>query len=168
MPKALEERKLESEINAKSRELDLKEREVKIQEKTARRAMLNPAALGLFAAAVGLLGNATVAFYNSRASMELERFKSQSSLVLEAIKTGNAESACKNLEFLADLKRIDSPDETKAQCQKIHPFLPPANAASKPFGTCRLRGADGTSCTMTDNDSCRSLGGVWDNGSSCN
>lgn len=119
--------------------------------------------LGLFAATVGLSGNVAVAFYNNHASMQLERFRSQSSLVLEAIKTGNPDSACRNLEFLADLNRVDNPEETKRQCNKHHPYLPPASTTSSPKGSCRVPNPQtrGNECILVDGATCSKLGGEW-------
>lgn len=155
MDPSLEERRLEWEMRSRSRELDLKERKA---------SRVSPTLLGLLAATVGLLGNVVVAYYNNRASMDLERFKSQSSLVLEAIKTGDPDAACRNLEFLADLNRIDNPGQIKEQCKKIHPYLPAGN--NETVGSCVISSPAGTKeCIVADQKACGNLAGAWRGGS---
>ena len=67
--RTLEERRLEYEISAKKRELDLsqreiaaKEREVAAKEKELQQSRwLNPMVIGIFVAAIGLIGSVVVA-----------------------------------------------------------------------------------------------------------
>jgi hypothetical protein len=138
----LEARRADAEIAARSRELDLKEREViaaerelKLKEDDARRnRWLNPIVLGLFAAAVGLIGNFIVARVNTKSTQDIERLHGQSNLVLEAIKTGNADAACKNLLFFVGLKLLDDPQGAiQKQCATAPsgpPVLPTASGRS--------------------------------------
>jgi hypothetical protein len=130
---SLEERKFREEVAGKRRELDLKEREVAVKEKELSRSQwFSPIVLGLFAAAVGLIGNIVVARVNNQNSQELERIRSQSNLVLEAIKTGDPNEACKNLIFFVGLGLLDDPNQTIRQAcssaPKGAPSLPPLSS----------------------------------------
>jgi len=96
----LDERKFAEETSSRTRELDLREREVAAKERELKRSgWLNPVTLGIFAAAVGLIGNVVVAVVNNHNVQQVEHDHSQSNLVLEAIKTGSSDAACTNLIF---------------------------------------------------------------------
>jgi hypothetical protein len=131
---SLEERKFRSERLARARELRLKAREITAKEREvaaketelSRSRWLNPTVLALFAAALGLAGNVVVARVNNSNSQEVERLRGQSNLVLEAIKTGNTDSACKNLVFFVGLGLVDDTNQTiQKQCSKA-PVGPPS------------------------------------------
>jgi hypothetical protein len=105
----------------KKRELDLREREVKAKEdevqvkktELGRNRWTNPLVLALFGATVGLIGNIWVEHANNKWAKSTEQFKAQSSLILEAIKTGDTDKACKNLLFFVKLRLVDdSPEGT--------------------------------------------------------
>jgi len=107
---SLDERKFEQENADRKRELDIKEREVAAKEGELKRTRWgNPLVLALFAAAVGLIGNVFVARVNNTSTQELERLRGQSNLILEAIKTGSPDAACKNLLFFVNLNLIQDP-----------------------------------------------------------
>lgn len=98
---SLEERKFRSERLAPAQELRLKQREIAAREREVaakeaelnRSRWLNPTVIAIFAAAAGLVGNIFVArTNNNNNSQMLERVRSQSNLVMEAIKTGNTDS----------------------------------------------------------------------------
>lgn len=95
------------ELQHKNRELDLREREVAAKEKEVNASRWsNPVVIGLFAATLGLLGNFIVARVNNQNTQQIEHIRSQSSLILEAIRTnGNAAVACRNLTFFVNLPR---------------------------------------------------------------
>jgi len=121
---ALRERELyiqEQELALKTRELDLKAKD----QQYAR--WFNPVFLGLLAATVTLMGNFFIIKRQSAAALDQERVKAQSSLILEAIKTGDADRAVKNLEFFLQLGFIDDPNgrisSYLAQSQNV-PVLP--------------------------------------------
>jgi hypothetical protein len=118
----LDERKFERENTAKTRELDLREREVAVKEREVSSRWGNPIVLGLFATALGLAGNVWVAHSNNTNTLEVERQRSQSSLVLEAIRTGgNADATCKNLVFFVELGLVDDTNQTSASNANLHP-----------------------------------------------
>jgi hypothetical protein len=101
---SIEERRFQAETTSRNQELALREREVAVKEEDSRRSRwLSPMVIALLAAAVGLLGNVVVATLNNQASQQLERLRSQSNLVLEAIKTGDQPGACRNLVFFVAL-----------------------------------------------------------------
>ncbi|WP_213805183.1 hypothetical protein [Granulicella sp. dw_53] len=62
----------------------------------------SPAVIGLFAAALGLFGNFTVAWYNDRNTRELNRAKMQSDLIQQAVNTHSLQQSCRNLLFFID------------------------------------------------------------------
>ena len=82
--------------------------------------------LGLFASAVGLIGNVFVARVNNRNTQDVERLRSQSNLVTEAIKTGSSDAACKNLTFLVQLGLLDDPQHAIRDTCKAAPTGPPS------------------------------------------
>jgi hypothetical protein len=96
----------EREVAATEEELKLKAREVTAREKELSKSRwTNPLVLSLLAAAVGLIGNVLV-----------EHSRAQSTLILEASKTGNdQQAACKNLTFFVRLGFIDDINKTIAQ-----------------------------------------------------
>jgi len=131
-----DERRFEQESAAKTRELDLREREIAAKEREVaakekeldQSRWLNPTVIGLFAAALGLIGSVVVARVNNQNTQEVERVRSQSTLVLEAIKTGSPDAACKNLLFFVGLGLLSDADQTiHRQCAsapKGAPSLP--------------------------------------------
>jgi hypothetical protein len=120
----------------RKRELDIKEREVAAHEREVaakeadlkKSAWLSPTVIGLFVAALGLIGSIVVARVNNSNTQEVERLRSQSTLVLEAIKTGSPDSACKNLTFFVGLGLLDDSSQTiRKECASA-----PAGAPSLP------------------------------------
>lgn len=110
---SLEERRFQEEAAAKKQELGLRQREVTAKEEELRRSRwLNPMVIGLFAAAIGLIGSVIVARVNNQASQQLEQFRSQSTLILQAIKTGDQDGACRNLVFFVSLGLLDDQNHT--------------------------------------------------------
>jgi hypothetical protein len=137
----LEERKLEYETIAKQRELDLREREVAAKEREVaakekgleRSRWLNPTVIAIFVAGIGLISSVVVARLNNQATQDLERSRSQSTIILEAIRTGtgNTDASCKNLVFLSNLGLIDDPRQTiHTQCASVPAGIPSLPAAS--------------------------------------
>jgi hypothetical protein len=136
----LDERKFEQDTTAKTRELDLREREISIKEREvqareneiSKSQWLNPTTLGLFAASVGLVGNIVVTRVNNQNTQQVEHLRAQSSLLVEAIKTGtgNTNDACKNLVFLVEAGLLDDSSQTVrkhcASAPKGPPSLPEA------------------------------------------
>jgi hypothetical protein len=111
--------RLESEM--RKRELAIKEREqtnkdVELQlkrEEQASSKWWNPLVVAILAAALAALGNAIVTVINGRLQRELEASKrdaelvledskAESTRILEMIRTGDTETAAKNLAFLLD------------------------------------------------------------------
>ena len=124
---------------AKTRELDIYEREVAARERevAAKEGELkksrwsNPVVIALLAGALGLAGNAIVAYLNNQNTRQVERMRSQSDLILEAIRTGSPEKACTNLVTFIGLGLVDDAGKTIRQnCQTspaTGPFLPVGN-----------------------------------------
>jgi hypothetical protein len=104
----------ERERLLKERELKVKEQEIARKEKDiAASKWLNPVVLGLFAAAFAFAGNVIVTTFNNKNTTDIEHFRAQSTLILEAIKTnGDAKAVCKNLTFFVNLGLLDDPNKT--------------------------------------------------------
>ncbi len=98
------------------RQIDLKDKEIAIKSKelsdleTRKTFKFDPVVVGIFAALVGFLGNVVATYLQGRSSLQLEETKHQasralendkfrSSLIVEAIKTGDPIKAAKNIEF---------------------------------------------------------------------
>lgn len=131
-----DEQKFESEKAAKTRELDLREREVAAKEREATAARWStPIVLGLVAAFLGFLANLVVTALNNYNTLQVERQRSQSTLLLEAIKTGGGTDAvCKNLVFFVELGLVDDTNKTiRTQCGGAPKGVPSLPAA--PSGT---------------------------------
>jgi hypothetical protein len=124
------------ELDLRKREVVAREREVALKEREATNSRwLNPLVLGVFAAAVGLLGNIVVAVVNNRSTLELEKFRSQSSLVLEAIKTGSPEQACINLKAFINAGLIEDRGNTiETKCTSSPSTAPYLPTSAGPFG----------------------------------
>lgn len=139
---SLDERKLQYDAAAKTRELDLREREVTSKEREVaskekeleRSRWLNPTVIGIFVAAIGLISSVVVARLNNNATQDLERQRAQSTIILEAIRTGtgNTDASCRNLLFLANLRLLDDPRQTiSKQCSSVSPGLPSLPSAGE-------------------------------------
>ena len=104
----------ELELRIKEQDLKLKQAEVRAKERDLKSSRwFSPVVIGLFAAALGLIGNVIVTTINSRNTQQLERFRNQSSLILEAINTnGDANAACRNLLFFVSLDLLDDKEHT--------------------------------------------------------
>lgn len=99
----------ELEAQLKREELELKKLEVQAKQRELTTSKwLNPVAIGLFAAAIGLITNVVVSIINNQDAQQLERTREQSSLIVEATKTnGDVDAACRNLIFFEGLGLIE-------------------------------------------------------------
>jgi hypothetical protein len=139
---SFEERRLNQEMAFREREVAIKEREVAAkerevlakQEELKRSRWLNPTVIGIFAAALGLMGSVIVARVNNANTQEVERLQSEASITLEAIKTGtgNTDAACKNLVFFVSLGLVHDPEGKIADQCKNAPTGPPSLPANQP------------------------------------
>lgn len=123
------------ELDLKEREVAAKEREIASKEKELDRSRwLNPTVIAIFVAAIGLISSVIVARLNNTATQELERQRAQSTIILEAIRTGtgNTDASCRNLAFLANLGLIDDPKGTiHKQCVSVPEGIPSLPAATQ-------------------------------------
>lgn len=125
-----------AEEDVRLREADLvlrrEEMHAKLElERAGRKASISPLALVIISGIVGLLGTGVGALMQGYSSMNLERQKFQSELILKAIETGNGEAATKNLLFLVRLGFIPDPTGKIAQLQHNPSDAPVLPAASK-------------------------------------
>lgn len=70
---------------------------------------LRAALPGVIAAMLGILGTGYVAYTQGRTNLALEQKRSEASLILKAIETGNQEQARANLLFLLEMGLISDP-----------------------------------------------------------
>jgi hypothetical protein len=127
----------ELEIRLKEQEIRLKEAEARAKERdiASSGSWKNPVAVGLFGATLALAGNIIVSVINNRNTQELEHKRTQSTLILEALKTGDTNSACKNLLFFTSLGLLEDNNGTitgacPGNAQGV-PSLTPSGPADK-------------------------------------
>src|ERR1035438_8391312 len=89
-------------LNLREREVAAKEREIALKEQELKSRWKSPLVIALLATALGLVGNIAVAIINSRATLQTERFKNRTEVVMEIVRTGNKQQAIENLRFLLD------------------------------------------------------------------
>jgi len=150
-PESLDQRRLVLEEQKFAREVELKQQELELKRLEHRgRPFANPLFLAVVASAIGLLGNAAVAILNGKSTrdleetraatqLELQKAQAEAGLVLEAIKTGDTESAAANLDFLVSAGLVSTTPSLKNYLVQRKPgqgpVLPPersANAAPIP------------------------------------
>jgi hypothetical protein len=106
----LDERKFAQETADKQRELDIREREVAVKERDQKTTRWSsPILIGVLAAIAGVTGS-VVTFLNNNHNLALEKQRAQSTMLIDAIKTGDAEQACTNLLFLISSGFIEDKD----------------------------------------------------------
>jgi hypothetical protein len=129
-----DERKLIQETADKKRELDLRQREVEANELEAKRPVWeSPTVIGIIAAFLGVIGSFVVAGINNSNAQQVEKFRAQSNLILEVLKSGNRDTACKDLVFFVRLHRLDDPDRViQDQCADAFKAAPPLPSSFAP------------------------------------
>jgi hypothetical protein len=91
-----------------------------VAQRPRESAWLDPTIVALFTVAAGLFGNIFVTYQNNRNALEVERVKAQSSLILQAIKTGSEPDACTNLSLFVNLGLVDDTNQTiRNACHKF-------------------------------------------------
>jgi hypothetical protein len=84
-------------------DLEMRAREVAVKERDQASAnWRNPLVVAIMAAAAAAAGNAIVAVVNGTQQVTLENSKAESTRILEMIKTGDADHAARNLDFLLE------------------------------------------------------------------
>jgi hypothetical protein len=122
---AVEERRLDQERELRFAEIALREREIEAKEAELERSRwANPTTIGLFVAALGLIGNLVVTLVNNHSAQTLAHSQAQSTLIVQAVSTGNPDSACKNLLSFIGLGLLDDPHGTLGQCAKKPSSIP--------------------------------------------
>jgi hypothetical protein len=117
------------ELQLREREVTAYEREVAVREREAKKsAWSHPIVIAILVAGLGLIGNSIVTFSNNSNQRELEKQRAQSNLIFEAIKTGESETACKNLLFFVNIGMLeDAGKEIYNSCKPgstVGPSLP--------------------------------------------
>jgi hypothetical protein len=98
------------EIQLKEAELALKRAELAQKSATPQQRWANPLVIAVFTAAAAAAGNGLVAYVNGMQQRVIERIKAEAAQVLEAIKTGNPDTAAENLRLLVDASLLSDPD----------------------------------------------------------
>jgi len=171
----LDREKWRTEVDFRRREIELKEREqanrdaeIEIKRKDqASSTWRSPLIVAIFATAVAAAGNAVVTVVNGHlqrdldarkrdAEIQLEKSKSESSRILEMIKTGETEKAAGNLEFLLKSGLVTDPELTA----KLNDFLQkrmPGSGPSLPSPTGRVGFEESRPLTPTMQESLQHL-----------
>jgi len=146
-PPTIEQERLAAEIRLREAELALKREEFAArleQQKHEKRSSVSPLRLAVVAAASGIFGSMFGVMTQSKTEdqkFELEMRKVQSSLILEAIKTGSTEQAATNLTFLLEAGLIADPDGrikrsmTVLSSKQVAPILPSKDGPQKGTST---------------------------------
>jgi hypothetical protein len=128
--------------------LELEIQKVKLAEETQGRRRLNwsillPALAAVGAGLLGYITSLTTTYLTSRSQLELENYKFQVDLILEAVKTGDKEKAKENLRFFVDAGLIDDSNGKIAQLTAANraPTLPINPKLAMPYdGVCNADG----------------------------
>ena len=131
-----EREKWQAECNFRERELrrsevetDIKREELKLRrDELGRSRLTNPLFLAVAAAAIAAAGNGYVAYTNGISQRELEDRKSEQARIQEMIKTGDPDTAARNLQFLVDSGLIADPDRVAALKQYLRGRKPGSGA----------------------------------------
>lgn len=110
----------ERELRAKdeAHALTKEEHDLKVREQV-NAVWKSPILIAVITAAAVAVGNAAVSLMNAGSQVELEREKAEQARILEMIKTGNTETAAKNIKFLLEVGLI----RNKETEQSLHSFL---------------------------------------------
>jgi hypothetical protein len=140
---AFEREKWEVSERRLDREVAVRDRELALRENDAKRARWwNPLIIAIFGASIAAAGSALVSLANNRASIEIEQFKAEAARIFEVIKTGNPDTAAKNLSFLLEAGLIQNESTVKnvrqyltVRTEGAGVSLPPTNTTS---GDCKV------------------------------
>ena len=113
----------EAESDIKRQELDLKRIEL------TRSRFANPLFIAVLAAAIAAAGNAIVSYTDGRSERDLEDRKSEQARIQEMIKTGDPDTAARNLKFLVDSGLIADAKTVKALNAYLRNRKPGSGAA---------------------------------------
>jgi hypothetical protein len=121
------------EIETKNLDLSLK----KLQLDQLRRSTVNwSIVLPIMSGVIAVISAVIVAYLNGRSQIEAEHYKSQTTLIVEAVKTGtnNPSTALNNLKFFADAGLLDE-KVVAAVSKGKSPVLPSPTFAAAPGTT---------------------------------
>jgi hypothetical protein len=100
----------QKENDFRDRELIVKEAELALKrEESNRSRWSSPLVVAVSVAAAGVVGNAGVAWWNSRGQEQLEKERAEGARILEVIKTNDPDRAADNLKFLLNAGLIADP-----------------------------------------------------------
>jgi hypothetical protein len=103
----IERQRLELDTAKWTRETELGERE------QSRSRWSNPLTIAILTATAAAVGNIILSFSNGLMQRDLEQRKSESALILEMLKTSDADSAAANLQFLVDSGLLTDPQQVR-------------------------------------------------------
>ncbi|MCA9640424.1 MAG: hypothetical protein KC492_06990 [Myxococcales bacterium] len=98
----LRKQQLELDQRRHEAEVELKQKELELRRAHETKLWRNPLVLAIAAGIIGLVSNAVVAAVNGSMDRDLEHQKTESKMILEALKTGDPDKAAENLQLLVD------------------------------------------------------------------
>lgn len=146
---SFEHRKWEREAAFREREVSVKEREIALRDaelalkrdEQAAAGWRSPLIVAIMAATLAGLSNAVITVVNGRLQRQLEDGRAEQTRVLEMIKTGDADKAAGNLQFLLDAGLIADPERATMLKEFLArrvpgsgPALPPQTTAGPYLG----------------------------------
>jgi hypothetical protein len=127
-----EREEFREEIALKRTEIDLKRKEWKASRRFSSR--ITPVAIGVFAAVLGLFGNIVVAWLQGENAARVQQRQAQTSLVVEAVKTGDRTTALRNLQWFLTAGLLQDPDQRISRLleNEASPVLPSPSKKPRP------------------------------------
>ncbi|MGE0326954.1 MAG: hypothetical protein AB7S68_31815 [Polyangiaceae bacterium] len=98
----LRTRQLELDERRHESEVELKQKELEFRRTHETKLWRNPLVLAIAAGIIGLVSNAVVAAVNGSMDRDLQHQKTESRMILEALRTGDPDKAAENLQLLVD------------------------------------------------------------------
>ena len=130
------------EVSVKEREQATRELELKTRDH-AGSSWRNPLVIAIVAAAVAAAGNAIVVVVNGFLQRQLEDRRAEQSLILEVIKTDNADMGAENLDFLLRVGLVADPnlrEKLDGYLAEREPGSGPTLPAQQPFSVIGQQG----------------------------
>jgi hypothetical protein len=136
---SFERYKFEQELALKRAELDLRQKEIALEPGRERRHKLLDAIL---LALVAVIGTFIGALLQGRVNSSVEEQKLRSSLIIEAIKTGDPDSAKRNLLFFIESGLLEDPEGKISGILDVSGGSPVLPSASSEGGVIHNTNAD--------------------------
>ena len=128
----LEEKRLKEEVRLRELEIELERDKLNFEFKHKEKIKFSPLLTTAIAAFCALLGTILGAYINGISSLNLERQKFESNLILKAVETGDQKEAIDNLNFFVKAGFIEDSKNKISNLIKedMVPVLPRSDGAS--------------------------------------